>query len=277
MCITVNHAKLSKTKILSLTLESGNHFIAYSNTVVNLSGKPNAMILPIPGETKPEWFHNTESYKEFLDEITDNSDFMKNYLGLISRSAKGISTLEKFELGMYSVGLSNDFDGIKQFINELPENKRPVVSEELQNFFQNKYAGWSFAICTFDSEKTIDAQPIAFEYKPFFTEFLYFPTMDGHDGKAPKIDSAVESDHTFIYEHTGSMEGELPEGRSYPYNKKFITLNAEVPMFLQNRKYRTIYQGGKVANSDTYIDLIELKKSNFSNHPTVHKSQPIAY
>ena len=43
MCITVNKANLAKTKIMSLPLESGNHFIAYSNKVKNLSGKPNAI------------------------------------------------------------------------------------------------------------------------------------------------------------------------------------------------------------------------------------------
>lgn len=71
MCITINHAHLSKTKILSLPLENGNHFIAYSNKVKNESGKPNAMILPIPGKTSPELFHNTESYKDFMDEINE--------------------------------------------------------------------------------------------------------------------------------------------------------------------------------------------------------------
>ena len=40
MCITVNHAALSNTKILSIPLENGNHFISYSNKAKNLSGKP---------------------------------------------------------------------------------------------------------------------------------------------------------------------------------------------------------------------------------------------
>ena len=266
MCITVNHAKLAKTKILSLALANGNHFIAYSNRVENLSGKPNAMILPIPGETKPEWFHNTETYKDFLDEITEKCAFERYFPMLSMRSAKGI--LQKFELGMYSVGLSNNFEGIQQFLSELPENKRPEVSEELQKFFKEKYAGWSFAICTFDSEKTIDAQPIAFEYKPFAFDLLYFPTMDGHDGKAPEIGDLVNSDHTFIYEHTGSVNETLMQDS--------VHLNAKVPDFLQDRKYRSIYRSGRVKNYDTYINVTKMNKLSFSEEPQLHSANPTA-
>src|ERR1035437_3466696 len=259
MCITVNHAELSKTKILSLELESGNHFIAYSNKVKNTSGKQNAMILPIPGEAKPEWFHDTTEYKGFMDEIINKSRHAQDYLGILNRSILSSKGVEKFELGMYSVGLSKDFKGIEDFIQQLPEEKKPSISKELKHFFLEKYAGWSFAICLFASDKIIDAQPIAFEYKPFLKDYLYFPTTDSHDGGAPKINSNIVTDHTFIFEHTGIMDED-----KYTYVKKFVTLEAKVPDFLQNRKYRTAFSKGYEKNADTYIDINMMKNSDFS-------------
>jgi hypothetical protein len=273
MCITVNHAKLSKTKILSLPLENGNHFIAYSNKVKNLSGKPNAMILPIPGETSPALFHDTTKYKDFMDEITENCDLHEDYMGMRSRGMKGVLSFEQFELGMYTVGLSKNFNGVRDFIDALPEEKRPEISEELKSFFQEKYAGWSFAICVFDSDKTIDAQPIAFEYKPFGSQLLYFPTMDGHDGKAPNIDDMVNTDHTFIYEHTGSME--IPKGSFWGYEKQFVTLKAEVPGFLQNRKYRAVFSRNLQKNGDTFVNIDEMTASNFTEEPAFKRIHPV--
>lgn len=271
MCITVNHASLSKTKILSLPIENGNHFIAYSNSVKNLSGKPNAMILPIPGETNPSLFHNTEGYKNFLVEITKKCRLEEDYMGIRSRGLSKSKSLsfDQFELGQYVIALSKDFNGIREFLAQLPEEKRPVVSEELQNFFQEKYAGWSFAICTFDSDKTINAQPIAFEYKPFNYNFLYFPTMDGHDGGAPDVDAIVNTDHTFIFEHTGEMTGD--------YAQKFVTLDAQVPAFAQNRKYRAIHSQDRVKNGDVFINLENLSQLNFKDDPRLARVPPVPY
>lgn len=268
MCITVNHANLSKTKILSLPLENGNHFLAYSNKVKNESGKPNAMILPIPGETNPSLFHNTESYKDFMSEITKKCRLEEDYLGIHSRGFRSKSkSFESFELGQYTIGLSKDFVGVREFLDELPKEKRPEISEELKQFFEEKYAGWSFAICVFDSENTIDAQPIAFEYKPFSNELIYFPTMDGHDGKAPNVGGLVKTDHTFIYEHTGEMTG--------TYEKKFVTLDAPVPEFLQNRKFRAVYSNDFIINGDSFINTTHLASLNFTEEPQIKRIQPV--
>lgn len=272
MCITVNHAHLSKTKILSLPLENGNHFIAYSNKVKNKSGKPNAMILPIPGETNPSLFHDTTKYKGFMDEIIKNCE-LDTYLGVLSRGiSKGITlSYEKFELGQYTIGLSRNFSGVRNFLNQFSEDKRPEISESLKNFFEEKYAGWSFAVCVFDSDKTISAQPIAFEYKPFGPGLIYFPTMDGHDGEAPDVESFVDTDHTFIYEHTGPMKN--PE----EFMQKFVTLSAEVPEFLQNKKYRAIFLRGMQKNGDSYIDANKMSDLDFLDEPELKRIKPVPY
>lgn len=269
MCITVNHAALSNTKILSIPLDNGNHFISYSNKVKNLSGKPNAMILPIPGETDQSLFHDTTKYKNFMEDIIKVCKLDEDYMGIRYRSkSKGILSFDQFELGMYTVGLAKDFGGVRDFLDSLPENKRPVVSEELKKFFEEKYKGWSFAVCCFDSDKTIDSQPIAFEYKPFNSGLIYYPTMDGHDGGAPNEDESVKVDHTFIYEHTGHME----KGK---FIKEFISLGEEVPKFLQDKKYRSHPLRGHQKNGDTFISVEKLNDLDFTETPEFLRIEPL--
>jgi hypothetical protein len=270
MCITVNRAELSKTKILSLPLESGNHFIAYSNMVQNGSGKPNAMILSIPGVTKPEWFHNTEAYNDFLDEITEKATW-NNWVPTrtLGRSAKGMLSFEEFDLGMYTIGLAASFEGAEEFIASLPEGKRPEVSDELRKFFREHNRGWSFAVCCFSSEKTIDAQPIAFEYTPFNPDLLYFPTLDAHNGKAPNLKKTVEADHTFIYEHTGKFDRVL-------YKMNHIEIS-DVPSFLNRRRYRLKVRNGSVQNGDTYIRISDMVRVDFEFEPDFYRAAPKPY
>lgn len=272
MCITVDYASLSKTKILSIPISNGNHFISYSNNVDNRSGRPNAMILAIPGHTKPEWFHNTEKYKDFMNEIISVSD-LGSWKGILFRSKSmtdDFLSFESFELGMYTVGLSSSFEGAESFIDSLPENKKPIISDELKDFFREKYKGWSFAICCFDSNKKIDAQPIAFEYKPFNDDFLYFPSLDAHDGGAPNLSRLVNTDHTIIFEHTGIKNEE-------DYIKQDVVLKKDVPEFLQHRKYRFTYMNGMTKNGDTFIRISEMNNLEFSKDPTMYRIPPVPY
>lgn len=270
MCISVNKAKLSGTKIMSLPLENGNHFLAYSNKVQNQSDRPNAMILPIPGKVKQEWFYNTEKYKNFLEEITEKCDHEQDYLGIRSRGiSKGFKSLSHFDLGMYHIVISDSFLGVLEYIAGLPEHKRPEISQELQKFFYEKYSGWSFAVCMFSSYKAIDAQPIALEYTPFNYDLLYFPTVDAHDGNAPNLNERVDTDHTFIYEHTG------PKNPKYEYVMETIDLKAEVPAFLQKKAYRTVSSHSKEMNGDTYIGREALSKTPFEEDPFVYRGKPI--
>lgn len=273
MCITVNHAALSKTKILSLPISNGNHFIAYSNSVKNLSGKPNAMILAIPGKTQPSWFHNTEKYKDFLTEITEKAT-IDHWTGSRSRGlkSKGVTlSFEQFELGMYTIGLADSFEGAEEFINSLSAEKKLEVGDELKKFFKTEYAGWSFAVCCFDSTKAIDAQPIAFEYTPFHKDFLYFPSLDAHDGGAPDLAKNVRTDHTIIFEHTGKMN------ENQTYYMESVKLDAPVPEFLQGRKYRLAHMDGYAKNGDTFIKISEMNDLDFETDPKMYRIPPVPY
>lgn len=266
MCITVNTAKLSRTKILSLPLENGNHFVAYSNRAENKSGKPNAMILPIPGTTKPEWFHNTEKYRNFLTDIASRAE-LEDWFPMRSLGIRSLSKgFEAFELGMYKIGLASSFEGAEEFISSLPESEQPEVSEELRSFFREHNAGWSFAVCCFSSERTIDAQPIAFEYAPFNSDLLYFPALDAHDGGAPRLTDGVIADHTLIYEHTGRFNKELTR-------MEYIELK-DVPDFLNKRRYRLYERKGPHHNGDLYIRISDMENKAFHDDADVYWAAP---
>ena len=59
-------------------------------------------------------------------------------MGIRSRGMKGgdFLSFDKFELGMYTVGLAKDFQGARDFLDSLPDEKRPEISEELKKFFE---------------------------------------------------------------------------------------------------------------------------------------------
>lgn len=265
MCITVDTANLSKTKILSIPVGNGNHFIAYSNSVKNLSGKPNAMILPIPGKTKKDWFYDTTKYNNFLNEIIRKSDLTKNYYGIMSKSMRSSSpSLEEFKVGNYTVALTDSIKDLQLYINSIPENVRPNLSDSLSDFFTKKYKDFSFALCMFDSDKTIDAQPIAFEYTPKNINDIYFPTIDSHDGEAPNLSDLVSTDHTFIYEHTGKQNNKM--------FKKSVELTSDVPPFLKNRKYRFFESHERgVINGDTFLNSKEVEENSFDITPVIKR------
>lgn len=273
MCVTVNKALLSNTKILSMPLDNGNHFLAYSNRVKNISGKPNAMILPIPGMTKKEWFHNTSDYKSFLDDIVDRADVEENWQGIRMRGAKSLKyALEQFDLGMYTIGLTDSFDGVEAYIASLPEERLPVISDELRAFFREECAGWSFAVCCFDADKTVDAQPIALEYAPFDADQLFFPTVDAHDGKAPNVSARVGVDHTFIFEHTGKFQ--VDESKMENIVMDSVRLDDHVPEFLRSRKYRYVMVKGVMRNGDTYISLPQMREISILRDPVLERRAP---
>lgn len=243
MCITLLPASLTNTKILTIRLQNGRHFTAYSNNVKNLSGKPNAMILPIPGITKPEWFHDTTMYNNFLDEIAEATKVTYRSLRL-GANAKGVAFTE-FVLGIYQVGLADSFQGAEAFIDSLPESKRPDVSQVLRDFFSAHYKGYSFAVCVFSADETSASQPIAYEYEPANSEILFYPTMDAHDGSAPAEGQIVDVDHTFIFvESAGSQ----------------VNFSQNVPDFIKSSRYRQWQVVGPDINGDVVLTKETFKR-----------------
>ncbi len=242
MCITSGPANLSDTKIMSIKLDEEYHLIAYSNSVENYSKHTNSMILAVPGTLTQTDFYDTTLYAKFLEEI---EEFRKPRTKSISRSIDPESddlSFENFQIGMYNIFLSNSAELIDKAIGELPEDKRPIISTELLDFFKNHYAGWSFVVCVFDNAKKIDAQPIMFKYKPFDKDMLFFPGMDSHDGNAPNLEAKVRVDHYLISELKGVGEMEFSS-------------QTLVPDILQNLELYGVHEQTIKQNGDWYLKI----------------------
>lgn len=261
MCIVSAQAKLSKTKILSMALDNGNHYLAYGNKAQNLSGKQNSMILAIPGELRREWFENTKDYNKFLLDIENQAEISFT-LSLGVRS-KGI---ERFTIGMYTVLITDDIEELFK-VNHDPNVDLNLISEELKSFFKTHYKGWSFVICVFDGSETMDSQPIAFQYKPFDYNWLYFPTMDSHTGGAPDLKEMVEMDHTLMYEYPGLLDRVVQ-------NVKF---RQEVPELLKRRNYVSTKWDTLFENGDMYLNLEELNKPTKEHELIYNSFKRLAY
>ncbi len=103
----------------------------------------------------------------------------------------------------------------------------------------------------------------------FHSDFLYFPSLDAHDGKAPRLNFNVDVDHVIIFEHTGEMKED--------YELDSIRLDADVPSFLQDRKYRFINMRGAAKNGDTFIKISEMSQLEFSVDPKLYRIPPTPY
>jgi hypothetical protein len=251
MCITTAPARLSKTKILASKMDNGNHLLSYSNTAKNISGRPNAMILPVPGKLNKELFFDTTLYNNFLKDI--EYQIKPKSRGASLKSFKSVLSddVEDFQVGMYRILLSENLPAIQKVLNELPEAQRPQISQELYDFFASHYAGWSFVVCCFDSSKETDSQPIMFEYKPMYPDYLYYPGMDSHNGLAPEPGSAVRVDHCLMVQELG----EDINGRKA---NNFFKQKEYVPEFLV-KHYNGKIVDGINSNGDWYVSIDDLK------------------
>lgn len=248
MCITSKSANLSKTKILSLRKDDGNVFLSYANTARNLSDGRNCMILPIPGKLKKEWFYNTKEYSGFLNYISSRTIVSESlHYGIHSRGMESMSkSLDFTKIGMYDIHFSNDMKDLIEVNEKLELN----ITVYLREFFNQHYNNFGFVCCIFDAKETMGSQPIAFEYTPLNKNVLFYPSMDAHDGFAPKKET-VSIDHIII----APMDNITVE---FP---KTYEPDLDIPEFLNNKSWGSYKLEGRSLNGDFYFDLTQNMKS----------------
>lgn len=251
MCITNGPAKLNGTKIISFRLENGNNYLAYSNSVKNLSDGKNAMILPVPGKVKPEWLYDTTKYSTYLNQISEQTKMSEAYQpGVIFRSRSlskslfGIDSLSFIEVGQYKVLLTEDVSVLKQALS----SNGISLSKEIEEFFSGHYKDVTYVACMFDKGVDVSAQPIALEYTPNDKREIFFPTMDSHDGKAPKEGDYAKLDHDII------VQTDTEYGSVVNFDNK-----NDVPEYLLGKKFGTYSLNFTDFNGDIFLDLEDKK------------------
>lgn len=159
----------------------------------------------------------------------------------LGMKSKGLN-FNAFKLGSYLIGLTSSFEGMTDFLAAVSVEDRPRISDELLKFFATHYNGWSFAVCLFKAD-AIKAQPIAYAYKPFNPDVLFFPTMDSHTGGAP-VKQMVDVDHSLM-KHVPAKSG--------PNASDFFSQN--VPDFIRNTRYDVDELDGQEINGDYYVKV----------------------
>ena len=201
MCMSSSPAKFSTTKIYVGEATKDDklvHVIAYQNNAESLSNEPNAMILPFPTSVPmtEDNVIDTSKFKNFLTDITEASKqkgFGRRGKFLSLGAADCYSLAQVFDVGSYTVILATNIDQISEALQRVPQNKRPTLSQDFLTGFGKLYPKQPIAICCWSG--SVEAEPLLWWYEPKDKDVLFVPTMDSHDGLAPKLGVKVLVDH----------------------------------------------------------------------------------
>jgi len=201
MCCTFTESKMSNTRIyVGEAHRQGKlvHVLAYQNAA--LSNRPNAMVLPFPTSVKmgQDNVIDTRKFKNFLEDISNASKSItkggdRRSMMLGSRGFDRDELAEVFDSGSYTIVLATNVWQIPEALARVPVEKRPNVTSDFLIGYNELYPDQPIAVCCWNG--AIEAEPLMWWYEPSNSESLFIPTMDAHNGKAPKIGERVETDH----------------------------------------------------------------------------------
>lgn len=186
MCVTLNLADMGGTLAYTYaTTRDGEsrplHITGYQNAANNLGEDPNCMFLHFPGD-EIRLVHEPEHTENFMFDMIRGL----TPLGAISRSVGGFRVEE---YGDYHVVLAEELSDIFDALAEVPEERRPKVTEKLEKlvgWYGWHFAGHSFVLACFEG-KANPKHPIVVEYHPHNDDVLTVPGVDAHDGNLPSL------------------------------------------------------------------------------------------
>lgn len=248
MCMSVRPSEMSNTKIYvgeAVYNEKYVHVLAYQNKAK--TNEPNAMVLPL--FTKEKVTENnvvdTSSFKDMLDLIFKPFTNEKLSRGLSFSASKALV----FTSGSYTIILADNINEAVGALEQVPKNKRPIITKEFTESFGNVYSDYPVAICCWDG--SITPEPLLWWYEPIEKDALMVPTMDSHDGHRLKVNVQVKMDHSIA---VGSAIEPLLDGHqlNIDINSRY---NKLMPI---SAKYVKI--NGSYVNGDCMASLVSLKK-----------------
>lgn len=193
------------------------HVLAYQNVAETLDfpTKPNAMVIPFPTSVKmsKDNIVSTSDFPDFLKDISDATKIMRLSRGLnfdelsFGAAAAALPPAEVFESGSYTVVLAEHVAQIPEALKRVSENKRPKIHTQFLIRYGMMYPKQPIAVCCW-SGLLEDPEPLLWWYEPTDKENLFIPTMDAHDGFAPKLDEMVHTDHIISVGSTIDQTGE---------------------------------------------------------------------
>lgn len=198
------------------------HVIGYSNSVANLYGGPNCMIIHIPSrdEMGPANFINPRHTGSVLGDmhhaVFPPMPIARGPVRFTSRiAASGHQPIvQRFDVGDYEVLLADEPAAIPAALERISPEKRPAINEEIFSWYQRNMPGWHMALFCFSAEKVV-GKPVFYWYHPLegHENVLRLPAIDSHDGTAPELGKDVRVAHELYVSWPGIKGKEM----SYPH------------------------------------------------------------
>lgn len=267
MCVSSAPALFAGTKGYIGTAEHPEHgfihVIGYQNQAANLHGEANAMILPFPTAEAmgPENVVDLgETYRALLTNMVEACRPEVRYRtlskGLGGGLLNGGSYAKVFQHGIYHVVLASDPELVPAALEQVPEGKRPRISEELMQWYAAIYPGHAIAVCCFSNVSAAESEPLFWWYKPKGGKdaLPFFPAVDAHSGRLPNLFARVQVDHGIVVgydeHHKDSIANRFKNG-----------LPPRIADFL-SPYLRGFYPSGRFENGDFFVKNKTLKRGH---------------
>ena len=265
MCVTSATAHLNNTVVGGWDIQHPTygyrHVLAYQNAPKNLASGANCMLLHIPTTTDlvPSDLVDTSSYPELL------YDIVKTLIPPPPENTRSLGVSPKnhvIEMGVYHVALLNDLSStaLKGVLNQIPVSKRPTIASALLEFYVEQFPNYRLVLACFDNKSVKTASAIMLHYEPMFPKKIFFPLLEGHDGKVPRIGQDVRMRQQIIYGSVSRIESTLIS-LSIPHLPK--ALHPFLPKYVG---YQSL-DNQVFPNNDTWFKLDTNHLSETSNLP----------
>jgi hypothetical protein len=202
MCISLHESEMASTQLyVGEAQHQGKtvHVLAYENSAS--SDGPNAMVLPFPTKVPmgPDNVIDTSKFKWFLKDISNATKMQSRGMTRKSRSVSFgldddlLGAAQVFDVGSYTVVLADNVEQIPSALRKVASHRRPTVTMGFLEGFAELYPEQPIALCCWSG--AIEAEPLMWWYEPSDSSTFFIPTMDAHNGQAPKLSAMVKTDH----------------------------------------------------------------------------------
>lgn len=219
----------------------------------------NAMILPIPDAVANIELIDTTTCPNFLKDI--RSALTPRTRGGLRRGSFGADSAKSvriIEFDVYTIVIAKNARDLTKVLKSeaIPAERRPALNDEIIKAYTKWYPNWAIAVCCFNNTDAQRAKPLLFSYEPTKQtdkDFLFVPTLDAHDGKAPDLNAKVDVDHTIFV-----STPDLPDshGMTVFYSDPAIALGVAE---LLPRKVTGKVVTGSYRNGDVVFKCSDLK------------------
>lgn len=248
MCICLNESGASNTKVyVGSGTRNGQdvHVLAYQCSVTALapSGK-GAMLIPVPSTERltGDNFIDTSAFPSFLKDISDASKQVSRSLSF--SMSRGFSKALIVDRGTATYVYAANFSEAAAALDQVREDRRPNFTQEFISGCSDLYQD-PIVIACWSGSVTMD--PLLLWYIPSDASTFRLPTMDAHDGLAPRLGVDVETDHVL------SVSASDKHGYAVHYSERLPDdVRSLLPRFVQGAAMK-----GAFKNGDMFVNVAD--------------------